>query len=111
MWILGGRGIQDVLFAKGAPNYEYGTTVRGYDRSIGAWRVTWMQPAGPEFGYLIGRKIGNRIELEVTGLPMHHRIRWSFNDITASQFVWMDEESFDFGKTWKTRQVMKAKRK
>ena len=45
-WILGGRWIQDVLFAAGAPSDHFGTTLRCFDPAFDAWQITWMQPYG-----------------------------------------------------------------
>jgi hypothetical protein len=33
-WILGGRGIQDMLFAVGMPPHKFGTTLRCYDPTL-----------------------------------------------------------------------------
>lgn len=57
-WVLGGRGIQDVLFAEGATPDQYGTTLRCYDPALKIWHVSWMQPYGREFVHLIGKKVG-----------------------------------------------------
>lgn len=109
-WILGGRGVQDVLFATGAPAYRYGTTVRCYDSTIDAWRVTWMSPGGGEFANLIGRQIGDRIVQEGTGPDPRRRERWTFSEMTPTTFNWYGEVSFDQGKTWSLEQEMHAKR-
>ena len=108
-WILGGRGIQDVLYASGAPPHQFGSTFRGYDRGIDAWHWTWMQPASGEFVNLIGRSVGDRIvgESVASDLPR----RWSFNDITPDSFVWLGEVSHDNGKTWFLEQEMRAARR
>lgn len=41
-WIIGGRGVQDVLFKSRAPSYEFSAMLRCYDNAIDAWHVTWM---------------------------------------------------------------------
>ncbi|MBI3578503.1 MAG: hypothetical protein HY089_03725 [Ignavibacteriales bacterium] len=109
--IVGGRCIQDVLSAVGAHAYEVGTTLRCYDKSINAWRVSWMQPASGEFVNYIGRKVGENIVHEgvVTNPP--GRIRWTFKDITTDSFVWLGEFSSDDGATWFLQQKMHGHRK
>lgn len=98
-WILGGRGIQDVLFASGAISYQFGTTLRCYDVALDAWHASWMQPSSGEFAHLLGRQVGDRIVQEVLGAGPHQRDRWSFTEITSESFVWLDEVSFDDGVT------------
>lgn len=39
-WVLGGRGIQDVLFATGAPSNKFGTSLRCYDIAVDFGRIT-----------------------------------------------------------------------
>ena len=109
-WILGGCGIQDVLFASGAPPPQFGTTIRCYDRALDAWHVMWMQPASGEFVRLLGRKIGDRIINEGSGTDQHRRERWSFTEITPDSFLWLGEVSFDSGATWFLEQEMRARR-
>jgi hypothetical protein len=109
-WILGGRGIQDVLFAAGAPSHKYGTTLRCYDVELDVWHVTWMQPYGGEFVNLMGRKMGDRIVNESIGPDTGRLLRWSFNDIKPDSFLWLGEVSTDNGVTWFLEQRMLAKR-
>jgi hypothetical protein len=110
-WILGGRGVQDVLFAAGAPSHHYGTTLRCYDPALDAWHVSWMQPYGGEYVHLIGRKLGDRIVQEGTGTDPQRRERWSFTEITPDSFVWLGEVSCDQGVTWTLEQQIRALRR
>ena len=45
-WVLGGMGIQDVLFATGATPNDFGTSLRCYDAASDVWQIVWMQPSG-----------------------------------------------------------------
>ncbi len=103
-WILGGTGIQDVLFATGAPASQFGSTFRCYDRAIDAWHLTWMQPASGEFVNLIGRQVADRIVCESTDSQPYRR--WSFTDLAPDSFHWMGEVSHDNGQTWFLEQEM-----
>ncbi|HET7087317.1 MAG TPA: hypothetical protein VFL17_01570 [Anaerolineae bacterium] len=108
-WILGGRGIQDVLFSKGASPDQFGTTLRCYDKDLDAWHLTWMQPASGEFVNLLGRQLGDRIVCET--VDSKPRRRWSFADITPSSFHWLGEVSSDDGNSWFLEQEMRASRR
>ncbi len=110
-WILGGRGIQDVLFASGATAHQFGTTLRGYDPARGVWHLVWMQPASGEFVHLLGQKVGDRIVCEEIGATNGKRARWSFADITPDSFHWLGEVTNDDGATWFLEQEMRARRR
>ncbi len=104
-WILGGLGIQDVLYADGYPRDTYGTTIRCYDIKKDIWHVSWMQPSNNEFAHLVGREENKEIIQELLGLNDKKEI-WRFKDITEYAFTWIDEVSFDNGKTWNVEQRM-----
>ena len=109
-WVLGGRGIQDVLFAEGAPSHQYGTTLRCYDPALDAWHITWMQPYGGEYVHLTGRKIGDRIVNEGVGSDSNRRRRWSFSEITPDSFLWRGEVFLDESNSWFLEQEMRGTR-
>jgi hypothetical protein len=108
-WILGGTGIQDILFASGAPRHQYGSTYRCYDQTIDAWHITWMQPASGEFVNLIGRRLADTVVCESVDTQPHRR--WSFTEITRKSFHWLGEVSHDNGHTWFLEQEMRALRR
>jgi len=108
-WILGGTGIQDVLFASGAQPRQFGSTFRCYDKNNDAWHLSWMQPASGEFVNLIGREIGDRVVCE--SADSQPRRRWSFTEITADSFRWLGEVSQDNGASWFLEQEMSAVRR
>lgn len=110
-WILGGRGVQDVLFPSGAARDHYGTTMRGYDAATDTWHICWMQPWGGEFVHLVGRAVGDRIVQEVEEPDAGRLERWSFTEITPRSFIWLGEVSFDGGLSWLVEQEMHAQRR
>lgn len=111
--IIGGRGVQDVLFATGSELDGYGTSIRTYDAESGDWHVVWMQPKSRELAVFIGRSDG-RDGIVQTGRSLHpaldDHLRWSFVNITSSRFTWLGERSTDGGATWDLEQQMEAMR-
>ncbi len=117
-WVLEGRAIQDVWImprrsergdiAEKARN-TYGTTLRVWDPSIQAWRVTWVNPVNGSRDELIGRSSGKDI-VQVGTSADGGLIRWSFTEITEDSFLWLGERLSSDGKTWERKAEFRAKR-
>ena len=111
-WILEGRAIQDVWMIprrrdrrSDAPALPvtgnwYGTTLRVYDPTLKAWRITWIDPATNSYRQQIGRQQGNDIVQEGT-TDSGTLSRWSFSEIAPESFHWKAEVSADKGATWR----------
>lgn len=105
-WIIGGRGIQDVIVDAGEA--ALGTTVRTWDSRIG-WRVVWFCPRADEHVVLTAAEAEDRIEL--AGVQADgRRVRWTFSDIASDSFAWDGWCSNDDGRTWWHEQHMDARR-
>jgi hypothetical protein len=117
-WVLEGRAVQDVWIMP--PRSErtvqldktgnrYGTTLRVWDPSIQAWRVTWINPVTGRRDELIGRRSGNDVVQLGTrgdGTP----IRWIFTAITPESFHWLGEALKPDGKSWDLEAEFHARR-
>ena len=115
-WALGGHAIQDVWIApsreareRDGSDGEWGTTIRFYDRDIGAWRSTWLGPRRHVVMPFIARRLEEEIVLEGS-FEGGVTTRWIFSDITAESFSWRAVESRDGGNTWIVSQQMEARR-
>jgi hypothetical protein len=107
-WVLGGRGVQDVLFARGAPAHRYGSSLRCYFPEEDSWRIAWMGPAAGQHAWLTGRPSPEGILQE--GGDEDGLIRWTFTDITPDSFTWQGFASADDGASWRLVQRMYASR-
>jgi hypothetical protein len=117
-WVLEGRAVQDVWImprlAERAAEPDrstnmYGTTLRVWDPSIDAWRVTYINPVSGQRDELIGRRSGKdivQIGTHADGTP----IRWSFTNITGDSFHWLGEALEADGKSWKLEGEFRARR-
>jgi hypothetical protein len=111
-WVLGGRGVQDVIWTADAPPEQDGTTLRCWDAQLGAWRVVFMSPGDGEFVTLVGRSEGDRIVQEIIGRPPDAAAeRWTFSEISDAGFLWQAETSSDGGRTWAVTHEMRAGRR
>ena len=117
-WVLEGRAVQDVWImpprSERKPDLEktmnmYGTTLRVWDPSIQAWRITWINPVRNHREEQIGRwsgkdvvQVGSRFD----GTPT----RWRYTEITPDSFHWLGEALETDGKTWKLEGEFRARR-
>jgi hypothetical protein len=125
-WVLEGRAIQDVLIRppraeradlrRKDPNtgetefWEYGTTLRVYDPSIDAWRVTWIAPVQGRRANLIARAAGDEIVLDSEERD-ELWVRWVFSEISPDSCRWRGSASDDGGQTWLVLQEMQLRRR
>jgi hypothetical protein len=119
-WILAGLAIQDVWIVPSQRRHDplaaalrwgdYGTSVRFFDPSIGAWRSTWIGPVRGLVIPFIARETPRGVELHgTTGADT--RLRWSFSDITPTTFTWRNEEAHGEAGPWKLTQEFSARRR
>lgn len=110
-WVLQGRAIQDLWIETEVSDNRpgvYGSTMRFYDPSIDAWRITWMEPGYGVITSLIGRKVGEEIVLE--GKTSEGKtIRWIFSQIKPDTFHWRGEKLV--GDTWQIYEELSARRR
>jgi hypothetical protein len=96
-WVLEGRAIQDVWIvplrsdrSRRGDLYEYGTSLRFFDKTLDAWQSTWIGPMHRVVRTFIARQVGDEVVLETTQGDVP-RMRWSFVDIKADSFIWRNE--------------------
>ena len=117
-WVLEGRAVQDVWMIPrppGRPPFPiagnwYGTTLRVYDPSISAWRISWFDPARCIFRQQIGRPRGADIVQEGT-TEAGDLTRWSFVEITDASFHWLGETRPAAATEWRLMVDVKARRR
>jgi len=98
-WVLEGRAIQDIWImprrTDRGPETDrqfnmYGSTLRAWDASIEAWRISWSNPAGNHFEHQIGRRVGPDI-VQLGERPDGTATRWRFTEIVPDAFHWIGE--------------------
>jgi len=117
-WVLEGRAVQDVWIMPprvervgdlDKANNMYGTTLRVWDPSIQAWRITWSNPVSGHREEQIGRWIGKdvvQVGARTNGVPT----RWRYTGITPDAFHWIGEVLNPDGETWKIEGEFRARR-
>jgi hypothetical protein len=117
-WALEGRAVQSVWALPrqlehspdtGEASDMLGTTLRVWDPSIRAWRLSWTNPVRVFSEDLIGKRIGDEIVqtgARSDGAPA----RWRFTDITPDSFRWIGDVLLPDGETWKLEAEFLVKR-
>jgi len=116
--VLEGRAVQDVWIMPRRSDRTahldkkmnmYGTTLRVWDPTIQAWRITWRNPAGDHHAEQIGRRSGKDV-VQIGVRPDGAPTRWTFTEITPDSFHWLGESLGPDGKAWKLEGEFRAKR-
>jgi len=117
-WVLEGRAVQDVWVMPPRSDRSehldkkmnmYGTTLRVWDPTIEAWRITWRNPAGDHHEEQIGRRSGKDV-VQMGVRPDGTPTRWTFTEITPDSFHWLGESLGPEGKTWMLEGEFRARR-
>ena len=117
-WVLEGRAVQDVWimpWRRARPGSldkkfnMFGTTLRVWDPTIQAWRISWRNPAGDHHEDQIGRRVGKDV-VQIGVRPDGTPTRWSFTEIRPDSFHWLGESLEGNGKDWKLEGEFRAKR-
>jgi hypothetical protein len=87
----------------------YGTTLRAWDSSIQAWRISWSNPAGDHFEQQIGRRVGGEV-VQVGTRQDGTVTRWRFTEVTPNSFRWLGEAMAEDGATWNVQGEFLARR-
>jgi hypothetical protein len=118
-WVLEGRAMQDIwimprrIDRDPVPDQKlnmYGSTLRAWDASIQAWRISWSNPAGNHFEQQVGRRVGSDI-VQLGQRADGSATRWRFTEITPDSFHWLGESRPVHGETWILEGEFLARRK
>jgi len=118
-WVLEGRAVQDVWImprrSERSANPDktmnmFGTTLRSWDPTIQAWRISWTNPVVGHRDDQIGRRSGNDI-VQMGTRADGTQTRWTFTEITLDSFHWLGEALQPDGITWRLEGEFRAKRR
>jgi hypothetical protein len=107
VWIMPARADRDSHLD--AKFNMYGTTLRVWDATLRAWRITWMNPAGQHFEQQIGRRVGADI-VQLGTRPDGTTTRWRFTEIARNSFHWLGEALRPDGQTWQLEGEFRGRR-
>lgn len=117
-WVLEGRAVQDAWIMPRRPeraaapartNNMYGTTLRVWDASIQAFRISWINPVSGHRAEQIGRWSGADV-VQLGARPDGTPTLWRFTEITPNSFHWLGEALQPDGKTWRLEGEFRGKR-
>ena len=86
-----------------------GTTLRVWDPSLEAWRISWHNPVANHREEQIGRRVGKDI-VQIGARPDGTPTRWTFSEITPDSFRWTGEALNPDGRTWGLEGEFRARR-
>ena len=118
-WVLEGRAVQDVWIMprrserSGNPDRTmnmFGTTLRSWDPTIQAWRISWTNPLSGHREEQVGRWSGHDI-VQLGTRADGTQTRWRFTEITRDSFHWIGEALEAGGETWRLEGEFRAKRR
>jgi hypothetical protein len=87
----------------------YGTTLRMWDPTIQAWRITWINPAGEHREEQVGRWSGKDV-VQAGVRSDGTATRWTFSEITSDSFRWTGEALESDGMAWRLEGEFLARR-
>jgi hypothetical protein len=102
-WVLDGRAIEDIFMSypdSSSPERQMVAGIRWPNPKTGKWTLAFVAPTFDAVVRMEAAAEGDRIVLRGKD-PEGVELRWSFNDITPTSFVWRGETSRDGGKTWR----------
>ena len=117
--VLEGRAVQDVWImphrSERSANVDrsmnmFGTTLRWWDPTIQAWRISWTNPVSGHREEQVGRQSGSDI-VQTGARANGTETRWTFTEITADSFHWIGEARPPGGTTWAVEGEFKATRR
>jgi hypothetical protein len=116
-WVLEGRAVHDVWITPARADRQasasagvnwYGSTLRVFEPSTGAWNTVWTDPMSQLRIELVGRRQGD--DIVQIGTRAGRPIRWTFSEIEPSSFTWQGHLlNFD-GVSWALEVEMKFRR-
>lgn len=112
-WVLDGHALEDIFLSypdSAGQERKMVGGIRWVNPQTGKWTLAFVAPTFDAMVQMEGGAEGDRIVLrgkDSKGVLL----RWSFNDITPSSFVWRGESSYDGGKTWRLEEEHHMRRR
>jgi hypothetical protein len=117
-WVLQGLAVQDVWIMPRRSDRRgpldkgmtmYGSTLRVWDATLQAWRITWSNPEHDHHEQQIGRRSGQ--DIVQLGVRRDGTVtRWMFTEISPSSFHWLGHSLATDGVTWRLEGEFIARR-
>jgi len=112
-WVMDGRAIEDVWIVDPSgtrKEREVYADIRYFDKKSRSWPAVFIDPEAASIAKFTSETQGDSIILHSPDLGAGD-VRWKFEDIRPTSFVFRDEASDDGGKTWRLRSEYHMSRK